>query len=350
MQAVLRNADMYRTIYGERHPAMPDVKDLSGRSARYAFRTAGGGEDSRRRCEGHFRDQTRFALEENGGCCKTHRAGSEKERSCEARRTQKEENRTRLINKTFSSRERSLTPEGFPHTMCRGSHFSVRNVLLPFLCLCLLPEMLSSGRVLSGQSGAATGGVFAPVLDSEKRPITAGGIVKSGPVIFEDIAKQAGLTTWRHTMGTPQKRYLLESTGSGVALLDYDNDGWLDIYMVNGSTFDALIGKSPAPKAALFHNNHDGTFTNVAEKAGVTNERWGFGVAVGDYDNDGWPDLYVSNFGKNRLYHNNRDGTFTDVAERAGSRSATGPTARPSATMTATAGSTSLSPAMFTGT
>ncbi len=79
-----------------------------------------------------------------------------------------------------------------------------------------------------------------------------------------------------------------------------------------------MDGKAEPPHAALFHNNHDGTFTDVAAKAGVTNDRWGYGVAVGDYDNDGWPDLYVSNFGKNRLYHNNHDGTFTDVAEQAG--------------------------------
>ena len=168
------------------------------------------------------------------------------------------------------------------------------------------------------RSGSATAGVFAPVLDSEQRPITAGGFVKDGPVIFQDIAQQAGLTTWRHKMGTLEKKYILETTGSGVALLDYDNDGWLDIYMVNGSTYDAIAGKSEPPHAALFHNNHDGTFTDVAAKAGVTNDRWGFGVAVGDYDNDGWPDLYVSNYGKNRLYHNNHDGTFTDVAEKAG--------------------------------
>jgi enediyne biosynthesis protein E4 len=168
------------------------------------------------------------------------------------------------------------------------------------------------------QSGSATAGVFAPVLDSEKRPITAGGFVKDGPVVFQDIAEKAGLTTWRHTMGNPQKNYIIETIGSGVALLDYDNDGWLDIYMVNGSTFDAISGKVEPPHAALFHNNHDGTFTNVADKAGVTNDRWGFGVAIGDYDNDGWPDIYVSNYGKNRLYHNNHDGTFTDVAEKAG--------------------------------
>jgi hypothetical protein len=168
------------------------------------------------------------------------------------------------------------------------------------------------------RGGSATAGVFAPVLDSEKRPITAGGFVKDGPVIFKDIAQPAGLTGWSHKMGTPEKKYILDQIGSGVALLDYDNDGWLDIYMVNGSTYEALSGKSEAPHAALFHNNHDGTFTDVATKAGVTNERWGFGVAVGDYDNDGWPDLYVSNFGKNRLYHNNHDGTFADVAEKAG--------------------------------
>jgi hypothetical protein len=168
------------------------------------------------------------------------------------------------------------------------------------------------------QGGAATGGVFAPVLDAEKRPITAGGFVKIGPIIFQDISEKAGLTVWHHKMGTPQKNYILETTGSGVALVDYDNDGWLDIYLVNGSTLEALDGKAEAPHAALFHNNHDGTFTDVAAKAGVTNDRWGYGVAVGDYDNDGWPDLYVGNFGHNRLYHNNHDGTFTDVAEQAG--------------------------------
>ncbi|MGD0988377.1 MAG: CRTAC1 family protein [Candidatus Sulfotelmatobacter sp.] len=171
---------------------------------------------------------------------------------------------------------------------------------------------------LQNQGAVSTGGVHAAVLDSEKHPITAGGFVDSGPIIFQDVAKQAGLTSWRHVMGTEETRFILETVGSGVALLDYDNDGWLDIYMVNGSTYDAMAGKATPPHAALFHNNHDGTFTDVAEKAGVTNDRWGFGVAVGDYDNDGWPDLYVTNFGKNRLYHNNHDGTFTDEAEKAG--------------------------------
>jgi hypothetical protein len=163
-----------------------------------------------------------------------------------------------------------------------------------------------------------TGGVYAPVKDALNRPITAGGFVDGAPVIFIDITKQSGLDKFHHRSGTPEKRTILEAPGSGVALLDYDNDGWLDIYLLNGSTFRALKGEEPAPRAMLLHNNHDGTFTDVTDKAGVANERWGFGVAVADYDNDGWPDIYVSNYGKNRLYHNNHDGTFTDVAEKAG--------------------------------
>ncbi len=202
-------------------------------------------------------------------------------------------------------------------------------VLMTLMLLCVAP-LLSAQAAPPAQSGptptgppqalggVTTGGTYAPVLDAEKRPITAGGFVKTGPIVFQDIAAKAGLTKWRHTMGTPEKKAILEATGSGVALLDYDQDGWLDIYMVNGSTYDAMAGKVPAPHAALFHNNHDGTFTDVTVKAGLTNERWGFGVAVGDYDNDGWPDLFVANYGKSRLYRNNHDGTFTDQAEKAG--------------------------------
>jgi len=170
----------------------------------------------------------------------------------------------------------------------------------------------------SQQSGMSTGGTHSPVHDEEHRPITAGGFVNDGPVVFKDVTAQAGLSGWHYASGNSAKAYIVESLGSGVALLDYDNDGWLDIYLVNGMTYAAISGKEPAPHSALFHNNHDGTFTNVAEKAGVTNDRWGVGVAVGDYDNDGWPDLYVTNMGRNRLYHNNHDGTFTDVAEKAG--------------------------------
>jgi hypothetical protein len=166
--------------------------------------------------------------------------------------------------------------------------------------------------------GSNAAGAGPAVYDATKRPIRAGILVDSGPVVFEDITKSAGLSGWSHVMGAADKGLIIDTNGSGVGLIDYDNDGWLDIYLVNGSTFNAMDGKETPPHAALFHNNHDGTFTDVAAKAGVTNDRWGFGVTVADYDNDGWPDIFVTNWGKNRLYHNNHDGTFTDVAEKAG--------------------------------
>ncbi len=181
-----------------------------------------------------------------------------------------------------------------------------------------LRQAISEELEQVAMGGSATGGVHQAVYDAKHRPITAGGFVKHGPVIFEDVTRQAGLGSWTHRMGSPEKKFIIEVNGSGVGLIDYDNDGWLDIYLVNGSTYKAMDGKEPQPRAALFHNNRDGTFTDVAESAGVLNERWGFGVAVGDFDNDGWPDMYVTNFGKNRLYKNNHDGTFTDVAEKAG--------------------------------
>ncbi len=166
-------------------------------------------------------------------------------------------------------------------------------------------------------SGMSTGGAHAPVKDAKSRPITAGGFVDGAPIVFLDITKQSGLEKFHHRSGSPEKSTILDAPGSGVALLDYDNDGWLDIYLLNGSTVAAMKGKEAPPHAMLFHNNHDGTFTDVTDKAGVSNDRWGFGVAVADYDNDGWPDIYVANYGKNRLFHNNHDGTFTDVAEKA---------------------------------
>ncbi len=191
------------------------------------------------------------------------------------------------------------------------------------LASCALPAQTGGTKPVEGSqpaasSGAATGGAHPATYDTEHRPITAGGFVKSGPVVFQDIASKAGLSSFHHVVGTAEKNYIVETLGSGVTLLDYDNDGWLDIYLVNGSTFDAQAGKAKAPSAALFHNNHDGTFTDVTAKAGVANERWGIGAVSADYDNDGFADIFVSNYGKSRLYHNNHNGTFTDVAEKAG--------------------------------
>ena len=196
--------------------------------------------------------------------------------------------------------------------------------LICALLLCTLVSAQDDHLGMSGhprsqdQGGAATGTPRSPVRDKQNRVITAGGFVDGAPVVFEDLTLQSRLNSFLHQSGTPEKKFILETLGSGVAILDYDNDGWPDIYLMNGGTFDSLKGKTSPPHAALFHSNHDGTFTDVTAKAGVANDRWGFGVAVGDFDNDGWPDIYVANFGKNRLYHNNHDGTFTDIGETAG--------------------------------
>jgi hypothetical protein len=137
-------------------------------------------------------------------------------------------------------------------------------------------------------------------------------------VVFSDVTAASGLQRARNSSGSvTNKQFLLEEMGCGVALLDYDNDGWLDIFLVNGTTFD-VASQGPKPTSYLFHNNRDGTFTDVTRKAGLMASGWGQGCCVGDYDNDGYDDLFVSYWGRNVLYHNNGDGTFTDVSEKAG--------------------------------
>jgi enediyne biosynthesis protein E4 len=134
---------------------------------------------------------------------------------------------------------------------------------------------------------------------------------------FTDIAKEAGLTMMNVFGGVDTKKYIIETTGTGVAIFDYDNDGWPDIFIVNGTQLEGFpAGKVPTNH--LYHNNHDGTFTDATERAGLSRTGWGQGVCVGDYDNDGWEDLYVTYYGKNVLYHNNGNGTFTDVSDKAG--------------------------------
>jgi len=135
-------------------------------------------------------------------------------------------------------------------------------------------------------------------------------------VRFTDITRESGVGVFQHVSGGAAKNFIIETTGSGVGLLDFDRDGWLDIYLVNGGTLEPRPGGVPA--AALFRNNGDRTFRDVTSSAGVGNERWGQGVCVGDVDNDGAPDLYVTNFGPNRLFRNLGDGGFTDIAAKAG--------------------------------
>ena len=133
---------------------------------------------------------------------------------------------------------------------------------------------------------------------------------------FTDIAEKAGLTAPNIFGGIDTKKYIIETTGNGVAIFDYDNDGWPDIFLVNGTKLEGFPpGKGPTNR--LYRNNHDGTFTDVTAKAGLTSTGWGQGICVGDYDNDGWEDVYVTYYGKNRLLHNDR-GVFTEVAEKSG--------------------------------
>ena len=160
------------------------------------------------------------------------------------------------------------------------------------------------------------------------RPLKLSALTQSPPrtpstdnndigVSFVNIAQEAGLKFKTIFGGEHKNKYLLETTGCGVAFYDYDNDGWLDIFVVNGTRLEGFP-KGEEPSSHLFKNNRDGTFTDVTEKAGLSRSGWGQGVCVGDYDNDGFDDLFVSYYGNNVLYHNNGDGTFTDVSQKAG--------------------------------
>ncbi|HKG14078.1 MAG TPA: CRTAC1 family protein [Pyrinomonadaceae bacterium] len=147
---------------------------------------------------------------------------------------------------------------------------------------------------------------------------TSGIVDPKAPVVFEDVTARTALAQFRNRSGSQQKDYIVETVTGGVAVFDYDNDGLPDIYLLNGSTIAAERGKEKAARAALYRNLGNWKFEDVTDKAGVANERWGMGVAVGDYDNDGFTDMYVGNFGVSRLYHNNGNGTFTDVASKLG--------------------------------
>src|SRR5437868_10651693 len=170
--------------------------------------------------------------------------------------------------------------------------------------------------------------LFVPVLVAATFPFfvgtrgqQAGSAGQSSPtppkVNFVDIAARAGLTAKTEAGGEKTKKYIIETTGSAAAFFDYDNDGWPDIFLVNGTTMQEL-GRDRPPTSHLYHNNHDGTFTDVTSKAGVALSGWGQGVCAGDYDNDGFVDLYVTFWGHNVLLHNNGNGTFSDVTKRAG--------------------------------
>jgi enediyne biosynthesis protein E4 len=182
--------------------------------------------------------------------------------------------------------------------------------LLPLLGILGVPELTG---VAAAQPGPSPQKIYPA---SAEHPT---------PAWFVDVAARAGITVRNVNGSEEHKRYIVEATGSGVAIIDYDNDGWPDIFLVNGMEMpdagkSAAAGKPAAapPTNHLFHNNHDGSFTDVTARAGLVSSGWGQGVCVGDYDNDGFDDLYVTGYGKGRLFHNLGNGTFREVAEQAG--------------------------------
>jgi enediyne biosynthesis protein E4 len=179
-------------------------------------------------------------------------------------------------------------------------------------------HFLGSGLFVLGNS----------LLDRLTTPLwKSGGLAQVKPAVtstpssdvqFIDVAEHAGLNVPNVWGGVEHKRVIIETKGSGIAFFDYDNDGWLDIYLTNGSRLDAHWAPGTAPTTHLFKNNRDGTFTDVTEKSGLGRSGWQTGVCIGDYDNDGWDDLFCTFWGHNILFHNNGNGTFTDVTQKAG--------------------------------
>jgi enediyne biosynthesis protein E4 len=183
-----------------------------------------------------------------------------------------------------------------------GTGFTRRN----FLRLFGTQLGVSSGLALAGKIPFLSGLRSGPFAFAQARP-----------PLFEEVPPAKTGISWRHVNGRSPEYYIAETTGAGCAFLDYDNDGWMDIYLVNSGKCD-FFNPDPPLRNALYKNNRDGTFTDVTEKAGVTAGGYGMGAAVGDYNADGFPDLYVTQYGRSILYRNNGDGTFTDVTEKAG--------------------------------
>ena len=197
--------------------------------------------------------------------------------------------------------------------MSRILSFLKLHFLILVVSTCNLQAQTPSKPAEAQQPG---GGVSTGAARNYTTKRTIEVVDPNAPVVFADVTDKTSLREFVHRSGTPQKNYIFEAPSGAVALFDYDGDEKLDIYLLNGSTVPALQGKEKPPRAALYRNLGGWKFEDVTTKAGVANERWGMGVAVADYDNDGKPDLFVSNLGVSRLYHNNGDGTFTDVAEK----------------------------------
>ncbi|MGB6386702.1 MAG: CRTAC1 family protein [Terriglobales bacterium] len=175
---------------------------------------------------------------------------------------------------------------------------------------------LNSIWILSGAAQTTASKNYGPVTKSAAVASKPNAKTPANTPLFVDVTHAAGID-FHLTCGSLEKLYIVETMCGGAAALDYDNDGWMDILFVDGSTLpDYRAGKCHPPR--LYHNNHDGTFTDVSAKSGLNFCGWGYGVAVGDFDNDGWEDIYITGFHGSALYHNNHDGTFTDVTAKAG--------------------------------
>jgi hypothetical protein len=182
-----------------------------------------------------------------------------------------------------------------------------------------MPRRRFLGSSLALLSSALTDALATPLSRWKQRiAIEAAEDPKNPGVLFVDVAQKAGLNVPNVWGGIDHKRSIVETKGSGLAFFDFDNDGWLDIYLTNGDRLDTTWPAGEAPTSHLFRNNRDGTFTDVTEHSGLGITGWQTGVCIGDYDNDGWDDLFCCFLGHNRLFHNNGNGTFTDVTRKAG--------------------------------
>ena len=179
----------------------------------------------------------------------------------------------------------------------------------------------STGRLPRAFAALATLMLIVEPLIGSRLPALAapsrGRLGNQSPIVFTDVAAQAGLSAPIVYGGVERKKYIIETNGCGVAFLDYDNDGWMDVLLLSGTRLEGFPG-GKEPTSRLYHNNHDGTFTDVTAKSGLAHTGWASAVCVGDYDNDGYNDLFITYWGRNVLYHNNGNGTFTDVTQKAG--------------------------------
>ena len=184
---------------------------------------------------------------------------------------------------------------------------------LGFIAPLVILFLSAPAGIIAGRSGLPSVPASLPAAAGRSHnPVTT---APASDISFTDITAKAGIN-FKH-VSSPEKKYIVESMSGGVALFDYDNDGYLDLYLVNSLTVD-LVKSKQKTRSALYHNNGNQTFTEVADKAGVGDIGWGMGATIGDYNNDGWDDIYVTCLGPNHLLKNNGDGTFKDVTQSAG--------------------------------